>query len=160
MRSLCPESAFWRSRGKSLPLRQFINMPERESNVPPQSVLLPGTETMSESERRDYILARIQTSEGGNPTIKAAREIGVPESELREYVFRLLEKDTREGYGLDTILSIAKNSGVAVTPEEVTALFKKTQAEMVAKNPSDETPEKKAQREAAWLEEMLKLCGR
>lgn len=134
-------------------------MPERESTVPPQSVLLPGTEAMSESERREYILARIQTSEGGNPTIKAAREIGVSESELRGYVFRFLEKDIREGYGLETILSIARNSGVAVTVEEVTALFAKTQAEMATKGPSSETAEAKAGREAIWLEEMLKSCG-
>lgn len=134
-------------------------MPDQESYTSPQPTLLPGTETMSESERRDYILARIQTSEGGNPTIKAAREIGVSEGELRGYVFRILEKNIREGYGLETTLSIARNSGVAVTAEEVKALFAKTQAEMAATKPSGETAEEKERKEAVWLEEMLKSCG-
>jgi len=109
------------------------------------------------SEKREHFLARIKNFEGGNPTIKGAREIGVPESELTQFALRFLEKDIREGYGLETVRSIAKQSGV-VTRAEVDALFEKVKAAMETEGPSAETPEEKVQREAKWLEEMLKLC--
>lgn len=136
-------------------------MSERTSvpYVPSAAEIAQAEKTLKElSERREYILARIKTSEGGNPTIIEARALGVPESELTEYALRFLEKDIREGYGLDTVRSIAEQSGV-VTKTEVDALFEKVKAKMAVEGLTTETPEEKARKEAVWLAEMLELCG-
>lgn len=134
-------------------------MSERTPYIPSEAELAQAEKTLKElSERREYILARIKTSEGGNPTIIEARGFGVPESELAKYAFRFLEKDIREGYGLDTVHSIAAQSGV-VTRAEIDKLFEKTKAQMATEGPPGETAEEKARKEAIWLKEMLKLCG-
>lgn len=132
-------------------------MPERPTYVPSESELSAAEESMTEEQRelskkREYILARIKTAEGGNPTIKAAREIGVPESELTKYTLLFLEKDIREGYGLETVRSIAALTGV-VTEAEADALFGNVTTKMATEASSAMTKEE----EAKWLEEMLKL---
>lgn len=138
-------------------------MSEQTKYVPSESELAQAEAAMTEeqrelSEKRNYLLARIQTAEGGNPTIKAARDIGVPESELTKYALRFLEKNIREGYGLDTARSIAEQSGV-VTRAEVDALFEKIKAAMAQETPPVETAAEKEAKEAKWLAEMLELCG-
>ncbi len=94
------------------------------------------------------ILARIKTSEGGNPTIQKAREFGVSERELKEYAFRFLEKDIREGYSPSVVRSIAEQSGV-VTEAEVNELCERIKAEMAVAVPVVESDEDRVLREAA-----------
>lgn len=110
---------------------------------------------------RATILARIKTDEGGNPTIQKAREFGASEQELKDYAFRFLAKDVREGYSPSVIRSIAEQSGV-VTPTEADELFERVKAEMAAAGPAVESDEERVAREAAEakrLEEMLAMCG-
>jgi hypothetical protein len=112
-------------------------------------------------DEKATILARIQTSEGGNPTIQKAREFGVSERELKDYAFRFLEKDIREGYSSSVIRSIAEQSGV-VTETEANELYERIKAEMAAAGPAVETEDERIIREAAeakWLAEMLEMCG-
>lgn len=137
-------------------------MPEQPPYVPSESELKTAEASMSEEQRelsnkRESVLARIKTAEGGNPTIKAAREIGVPKRELTEYALRFLEKDIRDSYSPKTVRSIAMQSGV-VTGAEIDALFKNVKAKMATEAPSTMTDEDLARKEAEWLEEMLKLC--
>ena len=141
-------------------------MSEEESHIPPELRSMKSVATTSEepregSERREYVLARIKTSEGGNPTIKEAREFGVSEKELTEYALRFLKKDIMDGYSLSVVRSIAEQSGV-VTREEIDELYERTKAEILALGTVVETDEEKAKKEAAeaaWLAEMLEMCG-
>lgn len=109
----------------------------------------------------EVVLARIQTSEGGMPTLEAARKFGVSEVELAAYALRFLGKNIREGYGLNVTLSIAEQSGV-VTPVEANELYERIKAEMAAAGPVVETEAviaARAEAAAKWLEEMLASCG-
>lgn len=109
----------------------------------------------------EVVLERIKTSEGGNPTLKAAREFGVSETELKAYAFRFLERDVREGYSPSVIRSIAEQSGV-VTPSEADELYERIKAEMAAAGPAVESDDERIKREEAeakWLAEMLEMCG-
>lgn len=80
-------------------------------------------------------------------------KLGVPESEVKPFARARLEGYVRKGYGLETLKSMAKQAGL-ISEAEVETLFQETKAAMSAE-PSTETEEEKAAREARELEEML-----
>lgn len=95
------------------------------------------TESAKEmSITRERILARLKTAEGGASVIMGARELGVPEEEIKAYALRVAAADARRGFDLGPIFTMARNTGVA-TEEEVDAVVREALRQRLQEFPGD-----------------------
>ncbi len=124
---------------------------------PTEAELMPpaeATEQKDITQRPEYAQA-CQNTEHKGDLIRELLKLGVPETEVKTFAFARLEKRIRDGHGLNTIRSIAKQGG-AISESEVDALFAEVTAKIRREMPT-ETEEEKAARESKELEDMLSL---
>lgn len=88
------------------------------------------------SAKREQILTRLKTAEGGASVIMGARELEISEEEIKAYALRVVAADIRKGFDLDPAFTMARNTGVA-TEEEVDAVVKKAFMERLKEYPAD-----------------------
>ncbi|HSR89657.1 MAG TPA: hypothetical protein VLK22_04705 [Candidatus Udaeobacter sp.] len=124
-------------------------MSERGPSFNPEAEKKPKLEI---TERPEYDLACAKTRTGGD-LIKALKDLGVPETELKPFAIDRLEQNIRKGYGLEAVRSIARQANI-ITEAEVDELFAEVTAKILTEKPTETEEEKKA-REDRELEEML-----
>lgn len=86
------------------------------------------------SQKREKILEMLKTSSGGAYAIEGARELGVPEQEIKEYALRVVEADMWDGYLPSVSIRMAENTGIA-SREEVEEVVRKTYKQILEENP-------------------------
>ncbi|MBP6859542.1 MAG: hypothetical protein KBC69_02905 [Candidatus Magasanikbacteria bacterium] len=114
----------------------------------------PIQETQEITQRPEYAQACENTRYSGD-LVRELLRLGVPAPEVKTFALGRLEINIKNGYGLNTLRSIAKQGG-ALSETEVETMFAEVTAKMLAETPA-ETEEQKATREARELEEMLSL---
>ena len=129
-------------------------MPEQGPG-PTEAELMNPTETAEQkniTQRPEYAQACKNTEHGGD-LVRELLKLGAPETDVKTFALGHLEKRIRDGYGLDSVRSIAKQGGV-ILETEVDALFAEVKNKMLTETPTETEAEKEA-REARELEEML-----